>query len=459
MRTYIIEEVILEKSANEILLALQNERYPYFLDSGMHNNNLGNYSFVGVNPELVIKSKDDSVWVLDEKDQKTMVGDNPFKVLKEIYEDHHMTYETELPFIGGFVGYLGYDLCHFVENLPRTTVDQVNIPDMYFGLYRGGFVIDHINNKIFVTDINKDDYGKQRIAALLSLVENSEESAESYRTSRKTPASIVSNFEKEPYKKAITNVKNYIRSGDIYQANMTQCFSGKMEGDALSLYQKLRHVNPAPFASYIDFGEGQIASSSPERFIKIKDGKVETRPIKGTRPRGATPEEDHQNREDLRQSEKDQSELLMIVDLERNDLSKVAKVGTVEVTELFSIEEYPTVHHLVATVEAEVKESLSPIDVIESTFPGGSITGAPKIRAMEVIDELEPTARNLYTGSIGYIGFNGVTDLNIVIRTFVCKEGTAYFQAGGGIVWDSVEEDEYQESLDKARALKRALEM
>lgn len=459
MQTYIIKEVTLNKSANEILLALQNERYPYFLDSGMHNNNLGNHSFVGVNPELVLKSKNNAVWVLDAHDNKTMVGEQPFEVLKEIFESNRLDYETPLPFIGGFVGYLGYDLCHFIESLPRTTVDTVNIPDMYFGVYSGGFVIDHVNSKTFVTDINRDGCGEDRIKALLSIVENSTETAEVYRVNRKTSPSIVSNFDKESYKESITKVKEYIRSGDIYQANMTQCFSGEMEGDALSLYQKLREINPAPFASYIDFGEGQIASSSPERFIKIRDGKVETRPIKGTRPRGATPEEDQCNREALRASEKDQSELLMIVDLERNDLSKIAKVGTVKVTELFSIEEYPTVYHLVATVEAEVKEGLSPIDVIESTFPGGSITGAPKIRAMEVIDELEPTARNLYTGSIGYIGFNGATDLNIVIRTFVCKEGAAYFQAGGGIVWDSVEEDEYQESLDKACALKRALEM
>lgn len=459
MNKYIIETISTSKSANEILLALKDEKYPYFLDSGMHNNGLGNYSFVGVNPKFVVKSKNDKVWIVDDKGQKTMVGENPFNVLKELYKAYHMEYEIELPFIGGFVGYLGYDLCHFVETLPRTTEDLVDIPDMYFGLYHGGIVIDHVRESVYVTDLNLDDQGKSRIEDLKEKILISNECPENYRVKRVTDAQIVSNFEKEPYKDAITQVKNYIRSGDIYQANMTQCFSGIMEGSTLSLYQNLRHVNPAPFASYVDFGEGQIASSSPERFIKIENGKVQTRPIKGTRPRGTTPVEDKKNREELRNSEKDQSELLMIVDLERNDLSKIAKVGTVEVTELFEIEEYPTVHHLVATVEAEVEEGLTPIDVIEATFPGGSITGAPKIRAMEVIDSLEPTSRNIYTGSIGYIGLNGTTDLNIVIRTFVCKDDKAYFQAGGGIVWDSVEEDEYQESLDKARALKRALEM
>ncbi len=458
MNKYIIREIQVEKTANEMLLALNKERHPYFLDSGMHNNNLGNYSFIGINPKFTLKSKNDSVWVTDANGRKTMVGDQPFDVLNTLYEDYQMDYDVALPFIGGFVGYLGYDLCHFIEKLPRTTLDVINIPDMYFGFYEGGIVVDHINDKTYVTDLNRDGSGEERINYLLTLIEASDEKAEDYRLSRQTQANIKSNFEKEHYKQAITSVKEFIRSGDIYQANMTQCFSGEMDGSALSLYQKLRHINPAPFASYIDFGEGQIASSSPERFIKIDNGKVQTRPIKGTRPRGATLEEDLRNKEALRTSEKDQSELLMIVDLERNDLSKIATVGSVQVTELFEIEEYPTVHHLVATVEANVKKDLNPIDVIKATFPGGSITGAPKIRAMEVIDQLEPTSRNLYTGSIGYIGLNGVTDLNIVIRTFVCKDGMAYFQAGGGIVWDSVEEDEYQESLDKAKALRRALE-
>lgn len=456
--TVIIEKIKSSKSANDLLLALNNQQYPYFLDSGMHNNNLGNYSFVGVNPKFILKSKNNKIWTVDGDGTEKLLEGNPFDVLQSFYLEHHKEIDLPLPFIGGFVGYLGYDLCHFVEKLPRTTEDRVNIPDMYFGFYQGGFVVDHVQDKTYVTDINDDGNGQARIEKLLSLIEV-EVAVEPYLSPRKSPASIQSNFEKEPYKEAITKVKNFIRSGDIYQANMTQCFSGDMEGDALSLYQKLRSLNPAPFASYMDFGEGQIVSSSPERFIKIENGKIQTRPIKGTRPRGKTPEEDAQNREDLRQSEKDQSELLMIVDLERNDLSRIAKVGSVEVTELFKIEEYPTVHHLVATVEAEVAEGLTPIDVIRATFPGGSITGAPKIRAMEVIDELEPTSRNLYTGSIGYIGINGVTDLNIVIRTFVCKDGTAYFQAGGGIVWDSVEEEEYHESLDKARALKRALEL
>jgi para-aminobenzoate synthetase component 1 len=207
----------------------------------------------------------------------------------------------------------------------------------------------------------------------------------------------------------------------------------------------------------MNFGEGYILSSSPERFLKIHDNLIETRPIKGTRPRGRTAEEDEANKAELLSSEKDKSELLMIVDLERNDIGKVSKTATVRVPELFYPEEYATVHHLVAAVTGEKQEGLDAIDVIKAAFPGGSITGAPKIRSMEIIDELEPTQRNIYTGSIGYMGFNGSVDLNIAIRTIVMKDGTAYFQAGGGIVWDSIPELEYEETLHKARALFRTL--
>ncbi|MDP2844225.1 MAG: aminodeoxychorismate synthase component I, partial [Acetobacterium sp.] len=265
------------------------------------------------------------------------------------------------------------------------------------------------------------------------------------------------NFTKPEYLKALDAVHEYILAGDIYQTNLTQRFDADLQISPLELYSELRKINPAPFASYIDFGEGQIVSSSPERFILVQGRNIETRPIKGTMPRGKTAEEDAANRETLVNSEKDKAELLMIVDLERNDLGKIAKTGTVKVPELFKLETYQTVFHLVSTVTAELKDDLDAIDCVKATFPGGSITGAPKIRAMEIIDELEPTQRNIYTGSIGYIGFNGDLDLNIAIRTIVCKDGKGYFQVGGGIVWDSDNESEYQETFDKGRALMDAL--
>jgi para-aminobenzoate synthetase component 1 len=326
---------------------------------------------------------------------------------------------------------------------------------MFLGLYPGALVIDHLEDTVYLTDANFDHKGKERINDFKLILENSEQGP--FLDYKYSKGPVESNFSKENYLLGIQKVKDYIRSGDIYQANFTQRFTCMLESHPFELYQELRKKNPAPFSSYIDFDTGYVCSSSPERFIKVRKGKIQTRPIKGTMPRYKDPIKDDESKKRLINSKKDQSELLMIVDLERNDLSKIAQTGSVKVPELFKLESYETVHHLVATVEANIDPKYSITDVIKATFPGGSITGTPKIRAMEVIDELEPTARGLYTGSIGYIDFNQNLDLNIVIRTFICKNNQAYFQAGGGIVWDSSLEGEYQESLDKAIALKNTL--
>lgn len=453
----IVREIETTLDSFQLFAAFKEEAYPYFLDSGMNKGGLGKYSFIGSNPFRIFKAKNETLmWI--EKDQcKEGVG-NPFEALKELYHQYHQPYKSFLPFIGGMVGFFGYDLCHHIEKFHRTTLDDVKIPDLYLGFYDGGLVIDHEENKVYITDAGVREGAEERVEWLQKTINAFEKNPKPIETSyHQEPATFEQNLTKEQYQKAIQDVKAYIRSGDIYQANMTRRFQTKLRDHPIELYKKLRDINPAPFASYIDFGEGHIVSSSPERFISLREGIIETRPIKGTCPRGKTEEEDQANYEALSQSEKDRSELLMIVDLERNDLSKIAKVGTVKVPELFVIEKYATVFHLVATVRAELEEGTDPIDCLKATFPGGSITGAPKIRAMEIIDELEPTQRNLYTGSIGYIGFNGDMDLNIVIRTIVCKDDKAYFQVGGGIVWDSDPEGEYQESMDKAKALMEAL--
>ena len=246
-----------------------------------------------------------------------------------------------------------------------------------------------------------------------------------------------SNYTHAEYIKAVDKVKNYIKTGDIYITNLTQRYECDFIGDNYELYKDLRHINPEPFSAYMNLNGFAIASSSPERFLKISNRKIETRPIKGTRPRGINKEEDILLAEELKNSEKDKSELLMIVDLERNDLSKVCKPNSVKVTELFKVETYPTVHHLVSTIIGEIKEEYDAIHCIKACFPGGSITGAPKIRSMEVIEELEDLRRGLYTGCIGYLGFDGTVDLNIVIRTIFIKEQKAYFGVGGGITIES----------------------
>ena len=450
-----IEKITTKYTAFELFHAIQDEPYSFLLDSSMENEKLGRYTFMGGSPFMVFKSKNQDITIIENNITTSLIG-NPFEILKELLEKYKTEGNGKLPFLGGAVGYFAYDMLHHIEKLPRTAVDDVNIPDACFGFYDSIIAVDHQTkfSYIIANGINENpetamENLKKKLNSItaLSLIDKQGAAC----------GEIQSNFTKEDYLKAVQSIKDYIRSGDIYQANLTQRFKCQTEEAPFSIYSRLRQLNPAPFACYMNFGEGHVLSSSPERFLKIQDNLIETRPIKGTRPRGRTAKEDKANKEELLSSEKDKSELLIIVDLERNDLGKVSKTGTVKVPELFYPEEYATVHHLVAAVTGEMQGGLKAIDVIQAAFPGGSITGAPKIRSMEIIDELEPTQRNIYTGSIGYLGFNGSIDLNIVIRTIVMKEGTAYFQVGGGIVWDSEPELEYEETLHKARALFRTL--
>ncbi|MDK2824149.1 MAG: para-aminobenzoate synthetase component [Clostridia bacterium] len=453
----LIQEIKTSLNSFEIYCLFKTEPYSFFLDSGMDHKGLGKYSFIGANPFLVFKSKDDLIQI-EENGIISKFRGNPFAKLKNLLANYQRDYRSYLPFLGGAVGYLAYDLCHHIEALPRTAVNDMGIPDCYFGFYDGVIIIDHVHNKVFAAALGITGTAKEKIDNIITKVAEGEKQGTAISPRRKNaPAVFTANFTKEEYLKAVNKIKEYIKDGDIYQANLTQRFECQLEETPLELYAKLRQINPAPFASFIDFGEGHIVSSSPERFIRITDKIVETRPIKGTRPRGKTFEEDQKNRDELLASEKDKAELLMIVDLERNDLGKICKTGTVKVPQLFHLEKYPTVYHLVSTVVGELRDECDVVDCILASFPGGSITGAPKIRAMEIIDELEPTQRNIYTGSIGYIGFNGDADLNIAIRTIVCKDQKAYFQTGGGIVWDSDAEEEYQETLHKAKALMKAL--
>ncbi|MTI64993.1 MAG: aminodeoxychorismate synthase component I [Firmicutes bacterium] len=453
----LIKKVNTSLNSFEIFTLFKDKKHTFFLDSGMDHDSLGKYSFIGFEPFLVFKSKEDKIDITENGKTSTFYG-NPLDKLQEVLSKYNMDYKSELPFLGGGVGYFSYDLYHHIEKLPRTAIDDIKIPDCFFGFYDGVIIIDHRQNDVYVASLGIKDTKEKVVNNIIEKIKKGEE--ENKKINLKKGNNIIdlkSNFKKEDYLKAINKIKDYIKAGDIYQANMTQRFECDIEDSPFELFNKLRNINPAPFAGFIDFGEGSIVSSSPERFIEIKDNLIQTRPIKGTRPRGKNPKEDKKNREDLLSSEKDKAELLMIVDLERNDLGKISKVGTVKVPELFKLEEYSTVYHLVSTVTGEIKDEYDSIDCIKATFPGGSITGAPKIRAMEIIDELEPTQRNVYTGSIGYIGFNGYMDLNIAIRTILCKDKKAYFQVGGAIVWDSDAEMEYEETLHKAKALIEAL--
>jgi len=443
----------------ELFEAIKDKgEYPFFLDSGMDKDKLGRYSFIGVDPFLVIKSTGNKIIIEEHGEKKEIIG-NPLGVVQEKL-DLYKVKKSKLPFTGGGVGYFSYEFAHQFEKLPNSVKKDVDIPEMVMCFYDGIIIIDHKEEKKYISTIGI----KENIEEIRKKLENSIRDREKLKMIDKLVVikkdrEITSNMDKEYYLEAIKKLKDYIYSGDIYQVNFTQRFSCEFLEESFDLYKNLRKHNPAPFATYFDFKEGKIISSSPERFIKLENKIIETRPMKGTRPRGRTIEEDEELKKELVNSEKDRAELLMIVDLMRNDISKIAKTGSVEVTELFHLEEYATVLQMVATVKGKLKEGLGVTDVIKNTFPGGSITGAPKIRAMEIIDELEKTTRNIYTGSIGYLGFDGNMDLNIAIRTIVLKDKKAYFQVGGGIVWDSDPLEEYEESLVKGRALKKALNM
>ena len=442
-----IKEISTKLNSFEIYTIFRNENNSFILDSAMDPEKLGRYSFIGCNPFKVLKYKN--------------TEENPLDNLQKELNEYKVENNTHLPFIGGAVGYLSYDLGNYIERLPRTANDDTNVYDLYFGLYDLVIVVDHLENKTYIAtpDLNIEKE-KQSIVEIENKIKEAEVNGIDsicYEEKEVESIRLNSNFTKVGFEDAVRKVQDYIRQGDIYQANLTQRFNGKTTLSSYELYRDLRRFSPAPFGALLNFEQSKILSNSPERFIKCIDKKVETRPIKGTRPRGNSPEEDLRLQDELRNSEKDRAELLMIVDLERNDIGRVSKIGSVKVPELFVIEPYANVNHLVATVEGELQDGSDSIDVIKATFPGGSITGAPKIRSMEIIDELEPTQRNVYTGSIGYIGFNGDMDLNIAIRTIIKQGEDVYFQVGGGMTWDSKPEDEYQETLDKAKSIMKAL--
>jgi len=435
-----------------VLCAIADERLPFFLDSGMDPGRLGRFSFVGCDPFLVVHSAGKTVWINGKR-----AGRNPFAVLRRVLRAHRMKRPpSPIPFVGGAVGYFAYDLGRFVERLPDNTTADIPLPEMHVALYDTVAGFDHQTGKWYVSSSDTGEPGaadrEKRLAAAIR------EAADPPAFRPVSADGLRSNFTRDEYLRAIRRTKDYIAAGDIFQANISQRFEATTDATPLELYAALRAANPAPFAAFLPVERGAIISSSPERFLKVVDRHVETRPIKGTRPRREGDEPFNEKmRAQLVRSLKDRAELTIIVDLERNDLGRVCSYGSVRVTEPIVLEEYPTVYHLVATVEGELHKGHDTVDLIKATFPGGSITGAPKIRAMEIIDELEPTKRSAYTGNIGYIGFDGSVDLNIAIRTMLLAEGRVYLQVGGGIVADSEPEAEYQETLDKARAMFQAL--
>jgi len=476
----LIEEVFTPLAAPELFELIKDRPYSFFLDSGMDPQRLGRYSFLGSEPFLVMSSRGSEITLVRGREHEVQRG-NPFDTIGKLLEIYKLDHcPAPIPFLGGAVGYFSYDLRHFIERLPSTAIDDLKLPESYFAFYDAVMAFDNMEGRAYLVATGFPELEeKQRLrrarmrleemkdwlyAASLSqeasLPRRERLGEEEFQPIQENKSVLLkSNFTPEEYIKTVDRVREYIAAGDVFQVNLSQRFEADLKIPPYELYKRLRMVNPAPFASYLNFQGVTIVSASPERFLKVQGDLVETRPIKGTRPRGRDTVGDQSQAQELTHSTKDRAENVMIVDLERNDLGRVCRYGTVKVTELAILETFPTVFHLTSTVVGRLRRGKSNIDLLKATFPGGSITGAPKVRAMEIIDELEPTMRSAYTGSIGYLSFNEDMDINIVIRTFLIKEGKAYFQVGGGIIYDSDSEAEYIETLDKAKALIRALQL
>lgn len=449
-----------------------------FLDSALAHSRLGRYSYLMADPFDWLWSRGQAVYL--STSASTLPATDPFEVLKERLGRWRTERLAGLPpFQGGAAGLFGYDLCHHLERLPRPRYDEFQVPDLAVGFYDWVLAWDHAAGRAWLvsTGIPETEPRRQhrraerRLTQIKDLLRFSKifdnRSLLAPRRRRAVAPcqqypvpgrpDLTSNFHRGAYLDTIRRAIEYVHAGDCFQVNIAQRLLAPARQPALELYHRLRERNPAPFASYFDLGDFAVASASPERFLRVEEGQVETRPIKGTRPRGHTQEEDQHWITELSTSAKDRAENVMIVDLLRNDLGRVCRYGSVRVPELCRLETYPFVHHLVSEVRGQLRPGLEPVDLLRAAFPGGSVTGAPKIRAMEIIAELEPTARGPYCGSLGYLGFDGSMDTNLLIRTFTVGRGWVQFPVGGGIVADSIPEREYQETWDKAEGLIRAL--
>jgi para-aminobenzoate synthetase component 1 len=461
----IVEELSPPPSVLDAFAETEGQPYRLLLDSARDPERLGRYSFVAADPVVVVRSKAARTELVDPRTHTTLpVEGDALSVVRVLMQPFAAEPDPDLPpFQCGAAGYIGYDWGAVLERLPRPPFDDLAIPDVVFGIYDTVTAWDHGTGRcwrmrapelraIAVTRGGADAHGDAKAARPPAYpVEPGVAPA---------GVELCSSFTHDAYLDAVSRVREYILAGDIFQANLSQRLEAPLTEPAWTLYQRLRSINPAPFAAYVDFPEVTVMSASPERFLRVTvDGEVEARPIKGTSPRGVGPEHDAALGLALTESEKDRAENLMIVDLLRNDLSRVCSPGSVHVPELFALEYFATVHHLVSTVTGRLAPGRDAIDLVHASFPGGSITGAPKVRAMEIIAELEPSQRGVYCGSIGYVGLTGATDLSIVIRTYIVPpaSGRVYFSVGGGIVADSDPEAEYRETLDKARALIEAL--
>jgi para-aminobenzoate synthetase component 1 len=439
----------------KIFEILSQQKNCFLLDSSLNANySLGRYSFLGIDPFFTLKTK----------------GQDLFKKLREILEMYKIRLpKNNIPFLGGAVGYLTYDLGLILEKkIERKIKPDLGIPDFFFGFYNTVLIIDHFKKLFYICSLGfpERDYRLAKLLAesnfkkiydLVYKINFDRHSQEINKSQASSEGRLNSSFTKEEYLLAIKKAKEYIKAGDIYQVNLSQEFKTRSSLSSYKIYRRLRKISPSYFSAYLDGQDFQVLSSSPERFLRLEGDIVTTRPMKGTRARSKNRLKDLRFKKNLLDSAKDKAELIMIVDLERNDLGKVCSYDSIKVSALRQLEEYSTVFQTTATVRGKLHKDKDRIDLLRACFPGGSITGCPKIRAMEIIEELEPNRRSVYTGCLGYLSFSGDMDFNILIRTILKKEDKLYFGVGGGIVTDSRPDDEYEETLVKARAMMEAI--
>ncbi|MDQ6861304.1 MAG: anthranilate synthase component I [Verrucomicrobiota bacterium] len=445
--------------------------YSFLFESTEKNEISGRFSFLGANPRLVIKSCGDEIIITERNEERRFraTGD-PLDELRKLMAPYRFVARADLPrFCGGAVGFLGYEMINFFERkVPLAARDELHLPEMLFMLTSSILIFDHRSRTLkivvnaFLEDGPINEVFEKASASIIAIGERLTRHAELplVRVAERELQTPRSNFRREDFEAAVERAKEYIRAGDVFQVVLSQRFEADFTGDAFEFYRCLRFVNPSPYMFCLNFGPNfALVGSSPELHVRVVDRVVEIRPIAGTRRRGATTQEDERNAADLLADEKERAEHIMLVDLARNDVGRVAEFGSVRVTEFMNIERYSHVMHIVSNVVGKLRSGLDAYDLIRATFPAGTVSGAPKIRAMQIIAELEQTRRGCYAGAVGYVGFDGNLDSCIALRSAVLKDGKAFFQAGAGIVADSNPRAEFEETISKAGAVARALAM
>jgi len=449
-------------------LKIDDGSYSFLLESVEGGDRIAQYSFLGSNPSVIFHSKGREVTIVENGESRKLESDDPLGCLKDLMARYRPVEVEGIPrFFGGAVGYVGYDTVRFFEELPDDTEDDLDLPDMFFVITDKILIFDHVNHKIMVVcnaRIGNDPEAAYReatreIDAMVDLLQRPLEYPKYRAPKSPSKLELVSNFVREEFEETVRIAKEYIRAGDIFQVVLSQRFSTKVKAPPFDIYRALRSVNPSPYMFYLSFGSLKLVGASPELLVRVEDNVIDLRPIAGTRPRALKEFDDVELERDLLSDEKERAEHIMLVDLGRNDIGRVSELGSVHMTELMVIERYSHVMHIVSNVRGQLRSDCGPFDVLRATFPAGTLTGAPKIRAMEIIEELEPIRRGPYGGTMGYFSFSGNLDSCIIIRTLIIKDDMAYVQAGAGIVADSDPASEYVETLNKALAVVKAIEI